>query len=78
MAVEIKHEMRHNLRVLEQNWDGYQAPPPGETVIKAVESLNLVPMNNGGVQAEWHVQGHCVEVEFDQFGEIVAVMWYRE
>jgi len=72
------------LRQLDKGWDGAKAEPltddACDTAIRLLTALampapptaQLVPLEDGGLQLEWHVEGNDVELEIDAQGEVHA------
>lgn len=60
------------LAVLTPGWDSYGAPAINPRAIARarqwLESVAMVPTSEGGVQLEWHSEGHDVEMEFHPDG----------
>ncbi len=73
---------------LTPNWDGYGAAEVRQEVAaKALETLwnlldngsptpSIVPLNDGGIQVEWHRHGRSLELEFPASG--AASFYYYE
>jgi hypothetical protein len=65
-----------NLRALEPNWDSYGAPAPDLRAIEVAEMIlntpaEVVPTHEGGLQIEWHLGTHTVELEIRADGSQV-------
>ena len=72
------------LRQLDTGWDGAGAEPltddACDTAIRLLTALampapptaQLVPLEDGGLQLEWHVEGNDVELEIDPQGDVHA------
>ena len=77
-------EQLTRLRQLERGWDGLRAEPLTDdacaTAIRLLTALalpvppsaQLVPLKDGGLQIEFHVEGNDVELEIDADGEVHA------
>jgi len=70
-----------SLRELEANWDSYGGHEISEVSIAAaiklvdgmpdnLSSPSIVPLGDGGVQIEWHVNKRDVEITIDYDGQI--------
>ena len=68
----MREEFRRLLD-LPENWNSYGALPISGAAIKAAESMSIVPTCNGGVQLEWHINGHDIEIEFAQDGTVRSI-----
>jgi hypothetical protein len=62
---------------LPENWDSYHAARIGEDAVKAVRHMQVIPTVRGGVSVEWHTDDCDAEIEFNESGKIVNVMWAR-
>lgn len=74
------------LRALKDGWDGPGSVAPDRELLSSaarilsrvlkhsahVEPPRLVPVNDGGLQAEWYGPDHRLEVYFDSDGDISA------
>ncbi len=69
------------ISALEQNWDGYNAPPLTQELIDAARILvdvldgiacrpNVVPLSGGGVQFEWHNGPQSLELGIEGFDHV--------
>ena len=67
------------LRLVElpPNWDGYHAKPitieAVETARRMLSGAPIVPLPGGGIQIEWHLDGHEVEITIAPNGKIEEV-----
>lgn len=71
----------NSLCALPEGWDGHRAQPITRPAITAtIEVLSalmdltspppqLFPLPDGGIQAEWHVDGNKIEIEIDRDGD---------
>lgn len=78
--VDLVEGELNQLLALPAGWDGRRALPVTTTAVEGVVALlslvmdertaapQLFPLPDGGVQAEWHIGGDAVEVEFDGEG----------
>jgi hypothetical protein len=80
------------LRSLEAGWDGPNSIVPDQALVSSaarildnvmrhterLEAPYVVPVANGGIQAEWYSPQHRLEVYFDADGEISAWSENRE
>ena len=78
-----------DLLQLPQNWDGYGAVQVQEQIaLKALMVLvevmerdapapSVVPLNDGGIQVEWHRRGRNLEIEFPA-GEAPGFYYYED
>tara|TARA_R110000868_G_scaffold409885_1_gene696352 strand:- start:56 stop:301 length:246 start_codon:yes stop_codon:yes gene_type:complete len=57
------------------NWDGYKALPPTDAAIHSASCMTPVPMNDGGIQLEMHLNGGSVEIEIMPDGSLGPVMY---
>lgn len=57
------------------NWDGYKALPPTKEAIHSASCMTPVPMNDGGIQLEIHLEGGSVEIEIMPSGRLGPVMY---
>ena len=63
---------------LAPNWDGYDGVPPTRAAISTAHAVanallhppQVVPVNDGGVQLEWHIEGVDVEIAITPKGEV--------
>ena len=79
------------LYTLPENWDGYGASrihlEYGEAMINYLDKVmsdntpipQIVPFSDGGVQAEWHVNGIDLEIEIgpEGFGALFTDFWAK-
>lgn len=60
------------LFALPYNWDTYGSPRISLAAIERAQAflmcVSVVPCSDGGVQLEWHQDGHDIEVKFDPSG----------
>jgi len=64
-----------------QDWDTYGADPLDDRAIEAAKRFlshgpAIVPLNDGGIQLEWHIDDLDLELEFDKSGKPTSV-WAR-
>ena len=72
-----------SLKNLKPNWDSHGADVIEYRAIEAVQRFvtvagAAVPLSDGGVQLEWHVDGWDIEIEFTPEGKIGGVLVARE
>ena len=72
----------YTLYELGAGWDSYGAMPIDQRAIEAVQRFVTVagcavPLSDGGVQLEWHVDGWDIEIEFTPEGKIGGVLVAR-
>lgn len=60
---------------LKQGWDGYDGRPITEQAMNAARHLAFVPMNNGGVQIEFHAGGIDFEIEIQPDGKVGGMFY---
>lgn len=83
LAIASRHLGSHPsaegwLRVVkDDNWDGRGSAASTQQAIDTARNLVGVPLGHGGFQLELHAGGSDVEIEIDQSGAIVSVMWCR-
>lgn len=68
----ILAEKLDELGSLEKDWNSYGAPPISaaaiETASKWLDHVFVGPMNDGGIQIEWHMAGLDFEIEIKADG----------
>lgn len=65
------------LEVLKNNWDGRGSAAPSAKAIRIARGTAAVPLGSGGIQIELHANGSDVEIELNEWGEIVGVGWTK-
>ena len=68
--------MAHNLndlRMLRDQWDGYDGVPPSEAALRTAQFLNYTPMSGGGIMIELHAGGMNIEIEINADGRVCDV-----
>jgi hypothetical protein len=61
----------------EDNWDSYQGRKTTDAAIKTAEHLTSCPTSCGGIQIELHAGGSSVEIEINDDGRMVGVVWSK-
>lgn len=83
-AIAVMRERFASLRALSDGWDGAHSVAPSLSLLgvagrilnaamaqrKAVEAPMIVPVADGGIQAEWYSDQYRFEMYFDADGEI--------
>lgn len=75
--MELQGKRLADFATLGYDWDSYGGRPISAAALAAVSDLWCSPSPSGGIQVEWHVCGHEVEIEFATNGEVVSVYWER-
>lgn len=70
-------EQIKSLHELEFNWDSYGSKPIARPALAVLESLHFSPLSDGGVQIEFHLHGHNVEIVISPEGEPEGFNWER-
>lgn len=58
------------LVTLKDGWDSYDGKPPTKEALKAIESIQVVPNSDGGVQFEFVIDGETHELKFGPDGNM--------
>ena len=81
LASYMEQRLNHLLH-LKPGWDGRRSVPPTDASVKASVRILLaiaddsvlppyvVPLSDGGLQLEWHVADHGIEIEIDNGGAV--------
>lgn len=60
---------------LEPNWDGYKGLAPTKDAVHSASCMTPVPMPDGGIQLEMHLNGGSVEIEIMPNGSLGPVLF---
>lgn len=67
----------NRLEVLGDNWDNRGSAAPSAKAIKIARGFAAVPLGSGGLQLELKANGSDVEIELNEWGEVVGVGWSK-
>lgn len=79
------HQELQRLVDLPAGWDGHRAKPVTEAAVQAVVRVlaevmtertpfpQYFPLPDGGLQVEWHADGHDIEIEADARGAVYVL-----
>ena len=73
----LKDDWQAEMRNLQPNWDSYGGRQISESAISAIESFCVVPLSNGGIQLEVHLDGFDVEISVNADGRIDETLIVR-
>jgi hypothetical protein len=77
-APALGSNWQEQLRALPRGWDSYHAAPIQAEAIRTVEAIQVVPVNDGGLQVEIHRAGYDIEIMIAPKGFIAGVLVAHE